>query len=447
MKLATVIACAIVLSLANVVQVFARDPMYRAQDDVLYSGDPCPPQGKGSSSSAPPPKTGSGGGGGCGSTAEENKKQIWDFLVSKGLSEEAAAGIMGNMEQESGFMPTADNGKTMGFRDSTGRGCRGVVQWCHGRNAGLDTYVQEHGNGRSWDCLGLQLEYMWWEMTETEQGQYNGNGDYLEIPLPDALNGAEFSRKSNYTNSGAYNAAAIFHDYYERANTQKGEHLGRGERADEIFREFTGREPQALASTQSGSGGQQQCTAQGGNGNNNNQNGNSNTVPPEDCAELIARFNKLVDEGKITLVDPSRQAKDFQNCTTDQIECGTNGGVGGVNPKILRAVVAAAENSGNGSMELWSFNTGHGCDGLNHPHGKAIDIACNGNTQGMRDADEKCNRIFEYLYNNYEALGGEELIWQYPPGADETGGGYSCSDPKIMCNVPGHADHIHFGVH
>lgn len=434
-KISVALVCAAVLAFTNTAQVFARDAMYRAQNDVLYSEDGCDTAGSGGAQSQPTAATGDGGG--CGGSAEENKQQIWNFLRGKGLSEEAAAGIMGNMEQESGFMPTADNNKTMGFVDNTGRGCRGIVQWCHERNSGLDSFAAERG--KSWDCLGLQLEYLWHEMTETDQGRYNGNGDYLEIPLPDALNGGDFSRKSNYTGSGAYNAGAIFHDYFERANTAAGEHLGRGERAEEIYREFTGKEATPLAASENkGPGSTQQCKTNG-SGSSGGQNGNG-AIPSEDCAKLIKRFNELVAQGKITLVDPSRQEKDLQNCTTDQIECGTGGGKGGVNPSVLRAVVAAAENTGDGAMELWSFNTGHDCDGLNHPHGKAIDIKCDGNVQGQTTASEKCNRIFKYLYDHYDELHGEELIWQYPPSE------YSCSDPKIMCNVDGHGDHIHFGV-
>lgn len=438
LRIAILLFAVLLLGSGNTAQAVTLSPLFKPQNDIQYI-DEC----VANQTQTQPTTPSTSNGGGCGGSAEENKKQVWDFLRNQGLTEEAAAGILGNMEQESGFMPTADNGKTMGFVDSTGRGCRGIVQWCHGRNAGLDTYAQEHGNGRNWDCLGLQLEYMWHEMTETTQGRYNGNGDYLEIPLVDALNGADFSRKSNYTGSGAANAATIFHDYFERANTAKGEHLGRAERAEEIYRELTGKEasPLAVSNPNKNSGStQQQCKTQGNNAASSASQNSNGALPSEECEELKKKFNELVRAGKITLTDPSRQEKDFKNCTTDPIECGTGGGEGGVNPKVLRAVVAAAENTGDGSVELWSFNTGHDCDGLNHPHGKAIDIKCNGNVQGQTTASEKCNRIFKYLYDNYDALGTEELIWQYPPSE------YSCGDPKIMCNVEGHDDHIHFGV-
>lgn len=415
---------------AEPTRVSAASTLFCELNSILYGGciDPC--SASGNTSSGGRVINSGGDGGGCGGTKEQNKEQIWNFLRSKGLSEEAAAGIMGNMEQESGFMPTADNAKTMGFSDSSGRGCRGIVQWCHERNTQLDSFAAERG--KSWDCLGVQLEYMWYEMTETEQGNRNGNGDVLEIPLADALNGGDFSRKSNYTGSGAANAAAIFHDYFERANTAKGEHLGRSDRAEEIYTEFTGKAPVGISEEASNSA-TNECAS-----------GNIYTgeIPSEECAALIAQYRSLVADGKITYYGEGNRAfveKDLQNCTTNQIQCGT-GGLGGVHPRILRATVSAAANSGASTLQQWNFNTGHACDGLNHPRGMAIDIYCLGNNSSGQGASDDCNKLFRYFYVNYSELGLTELIWQYPPAE------YSCSDPIISCNVPGHTDHIHIGT-
>jgi hypothetical protein len=417
----------------------------RASNDVLYTDDSCTANGSKSGSS---PLAGSGGpNGGCGSTnPDENKKQIWNFLKGKGLSDGAAAGIMGNMEQESGFMPTADNGKTMGFSDSTGKGCRGVVQWCHERNSGLDSFAAERGS--SWDCLGTQLDYMWYEMNETEQGQIDGGGNKLEIRLANALNGEQFGAKSKYdSKTSPYAAAQIFHDYFERANTATGENLGRGERAEDIYREFTGQEPPPFSASSGGAVDTSTSSATGAKGNacptSNATTTGSGTIPSEECAALIEQYNQLKSAGKIKIYsgNDGNIQKDLDNCTSDQIECGTEGGKGGVNPRILRALVAAAANSGASQLSQWNFNTGHGCDGMNHPRGMATDIYCVGNNaQSGTGASEDCNKLFKYFYDNYDALGLTELIWQYPPS------GYSCGDPKILCNIAGHTDHIHVGT-
>uniref|UniRef100_UPI0022E3D1E5 phage tail tip lysozyme n=1 Tax=Enterococcus faecalis TaxID=1351 RepID=UPI0022E3D1E5 len=51
----------------------------------------------------------------------KNAWAVWQFLKSKGYSEQAAAGILGNMDQESGIMPDIDEG-------GGGPGY-GLVQW------------------------------------------------------------------------------------------------------------------------------------------------------------------------------------------------------------------------------------------------------------------------------------------------------------------------------
>lgn len=410
-----------------------------AQNFAVWSGcgEEC------SASTTPPvtsaPVTSTANGGGCGGTTEENKAQIWNFLRGQGLTEEAAAGIMGNMEQESTFNPKAVNPI----------GCTGIVQWCGSRysSGNNDTansllgFAKINGN-KDPMCLGTQLEYMWQEMTVGDQGRIDEDGNRLEITLPEALNGQNFSMKSDYSGSGAAQAANIFQDFFERANKSSGEHLGRAERADKIYQEFTGKAPEAVNGSSGSAASSDPCkTAKSA------APGTSAPIPAPECATLNTKLEELIAKGTVKPVSPERIENDLKRCTNDQITCGTTsgGGInpdgGGVNPTIVRAFVAAVENSGPGSTEIWSFNSGHSCDGLNHPNGKAVDIPCNGNNMNSGSgASEKCNALFKYFYDNYEALGLSELIWQYPPT------GYSCSDPKILCNIGGHADHIHVGV-
>lgn len=403
---------------------FAKSIIECEQQYSIYGGcEQTCGKPSGASSKSSQAAAGGGGGGGCGGTAEENKKQIWSFLLSKGLSESAAAGIMGNMEQESGFMPTADNGKTMGFSDSTGNGCRGVVQWCHERNFGtggdgkhsLETFAEEKGT--EWHCLGTQLEYMWYEMTETKRGNHSGGGDELEIPLADALNGAEFSRKSNYTNSEAYNAAAIFHDYFERANTAKGENLGRGERADEIYTEFTGTAPETLGTAS----GKSKCPSSSGG------------IPQGDCKELIEKMNSL--KGTAIEHEGDWVQQDVDACTPEEIPRCTSPAV---NPPVLRGIIAMAENSGAGSVLVWNINHIHGCDQFDHPIGLATDIGGCGGQPADTTNPEPCKQVFDYLIANKDALGVKYVIWNGSYCTSKESG-YSGG---VMCNGD-HSDHIH----
>lgn len=189
-------------------------------------------------------------GGGCGDSgygngevSEANRQQIWAFFIENGLSEEATAGIMGNIHKETGgtFMPDADN-KIGQYGGKVGVGCVGIVQWCFGRIDGLADFAAERG--KTWDCLGVQLEYIWYEMTENDAAsRTTAGGHHLEIQLPEAMNGEEFGRLREYYPNGtptAGGAARMFHDYFERANTANGEHLDRDEFAEEILEEFTG---------------------------------------------------------------------------------------------------------------------------------------------------------------------------------------------------------------
>lgn len=83
-------------------------------------------------------------------TGDGNEEKVWNYLVgTMGFSAVQAAGIMGNIEEESGFSPTALN------RDS---GAYGLIQWFAGRKTGLENYARE--KGKDIGDLAMQLDYM-----------------------------------------------------------------------------------------------------------------------------------------------------------------------------------------------------------------------------------------------------------------------------------------------
>ena len=55
-----------------------------------------------------------------------SEKTVMDFLISSGLTSKQAAGIAGNLKQESTFRPKADNKKSQG---EFGEGHFGIAQW------------------------------------------------------------------------------------------------------------------------------------------------------------------------------------------------------------------------------------------------------------------------------------------------------------------------------
>ncbi|EGO7832885.1 peptidoglycan DD-metalloendopeptidase family protein [Enterococcus faecalis] len=103
---------------------------------------------------------------------EKNAWAVWQFLKSKGYSEQAAAGILGNMDQESGIMPDIDEG-------GGGPGY-GLVQWTSpiagesGRS-----YVQrllgQAGISGDYRNITTQLKLLDWHM---HNGQYIPSSAY-----------------------------------------------------------------------------------------------------------------------------------------------------------------------------------------------------------------------------------------------------------------------------
>ena len=114
-------------------------------------------------------------GGDSGETGDvsggdpEIKKNVWNYLVNKlGMNREGAAGVMGNIQQESGFRLGAigDNG-TSG----------GLVQWHDyprpgiGRFTNLKSYASSIG--KPWDTVDAQLGYLSQELNNDYKSVYD----------------------------------------------------------------------------------------------------------------------------------------------------------------------------------------------------------------------------------------------------------------------------------
>jgi MYXO-CTERM domain-containing protein len=94
------------------------------------------------------------------SALNANDETAFDYFVSKGLTAFQAAGIVGNLDQESNDDPTAVQ--------SGGPG-RGIAQWSAGGRWDTDTndnvvwYASKEGESST--SLQLQLEFIWYELT------------------------------------------------------------------------------------------------------------------------------------------------------------------------------------------------------------------------------------------------------------------------------------------
>lgn len=111
---------------------------------------------------------GSAAGGTTGTilSGDSIEEQVWNFLITKGLTAEQAAGVMGNISHESGFNPAAiEGGNSIGF---------GIVQWSFGRRAALEQAAAQTGKNPA--DLSFQLEYLFTEMNIRQVGNANYAG-------------------------------------------------------------------------------------------------------------------------------------------------------------------------------------------------------------------------------------------------------------------------------
>lgn len=396
-----------------------RDDEFMSSNKVEFFDPSCSTEESGSGSSGSTSE-----GGGCGideDMNQENKDQIWSFFLtefqsygfSKDQAEKATAGIMGNIEQESGFNSHISEG--MGCNTSP---AVGIVQWCFSRIGQLDAYAASKGTERG--CMGTQLEFVWKELNE-------GYSHLFEL----FENAESPGEAASIFDHGGDGAAGGIGGFEESHDSLVGKYNVRPDFATAIYEEYTGKSADAL------SGGSQDCedtsTSSGG-------------IMDADCEALVAKYEELrKDENRLVETVPDAIDDDLSKCSEGVHQCNE-----GINPYLLRAVVALIENSGDEATEIWNMNNRHPCDKLNHPKGLASDIFCYDNANqgtsgysvingGKGPSKEKCNRIFKFLYDNYEELKLVELIWNAPTDFSAPG------DGKHMA-VAGHQDHIHIGV-
>lgn len=123
-----------------------------------------------------------------------NEEQTWNYLISKNLTPPQVAGIMGNLRAESGNNPRrVEDGWGFPKEMDTvpplvgpqGQPGFGIVQWTSpGRKQGLSD--KSTSTGLKASDLGLQLDYMWNELTNTHSyiATYNKikqSSDYKEV--------------------------------------------------------------------------------------------------------------------------------------------------------------------------------------------------------------------------------------------------------------------------
>jgi hypothetical protein len=160
------------------------DPEFYAGNDIIFY-DPratCVPGASGSLT----------GGTAENPAPEEWPKTVWAFLIGKGLSPEQAAGVMGNLQQEStnyregtSFIGKPFNPDATEFPGQD-KGGYGIMQWTGGRRDSLKAAAAKQGVPVS--SLAFQLEYLYQEsnarssLTVRGKNEWDGLKDQKTLP-------------------------------------------------------------------------------------------------------------------------------------------------------------------------------------------------------------------------------------------------------------------------
>ncbi|MDE5451338.1 hypothetical protein GWE18_00410 [Bradyrhizobium sp. CSA112] len=154
----------------------------------------------------------------------DNARLAFDYFVSQGLSPVQAAGIVGNLQGESGqgLNPLAVNpGDGRDGSDSVG-----IAQWNAGRAQALKDYAASKGS--SWNDLNTQLEFLHQELKGPESAAYSR---LLAAKTPEEAGQAmlAFERPKDWNKPGA--------------------HPERGQYAAKVFAAYGGGQPVAAPET------------------------------------------------------------------------------------------------------------------------------------------------------------------------------------------------------
>lgn len=298
--------------------------------------------------------------GGAGALASmtsgsNNEEKTWNFFAEKGFTNAGAAGIMGNLEQESGIDPTK--------KQYGGGPGRGLCQWEKGaRWDTLVAWAKEQGRDE-WD-INTQLDFMWKELTTP--------GDYSKYLLDKNYGGIEALRSTDDYKW----AVRAFEDSFERAG--KPNYPQRYEYAEEFLKKYG----------QGGSGSAAQMIEAGGgvtDGKFAVIKGGRVYVPEGDRSDYNNRMSRA-----------RRNTNNFTKLGSDKFSNNLAGCTMKVAPEYYPIILLMHEHMkkqgllSNGRMKINSAfrYTLNGRPDLNaHGWGGAIDIGTNGWDHALSVAD------------------------------------------------------------
>jgi hypothetical protein len=355
--------------------VFNDTPFYDPDDTLACGADPS-----------------TEGGGTISLVGNDNEEKAFNFFVSKGLTKEQSAGIVGNLMQESNVNPKSNNtaAKPSGRSPSsiipgvTWDG-GGIAQWEGGRWTGDNGFLafvagkydfagHPQGNGKTWNILSVQLDYMWWELNHTQKGTL------------DAV-------KSKSTPAAA---AQAFEVNYERAG--QPEMANRVRYAEQAFARYGKNTPTSPAPTPNPTGDDTGNTTVNGDANTCSTGAQADTsdasgvfLGDTPCGDTRGTTQELAKRilacDRITFQTPQKRQY-FQVVATS----GTQPACGGVkiSAKLLGILLSLTEKY---QITLGVFASGHACNNGFHPKGMAVDLNGAKTLDGKTTTSNGGNRI------------------------------------------------------
>ena len=168
-----------------------------------------------------------------------NAERIWNFLISKGLNPFGVAGLMGNLDRESGLSPinlqntyekilgftddtyttSVDNGDYQNFvHDKVGYG---IAQWTYwSRKQNLQKYAQKKGT--SIGDLEMQLEFLIQELSSSYKSVLNVLKTATSVSQASNAVLLNFEKPANQGSSVQKERAECGQKFYDKYASGKG---------------------------------------------------------------------------------------------------------------------------------------------------------------------------------------------------------------------------------
>lgn len=225
---------------ANVYAVDCTDNSnFNSQNEVLFfscetAAIPCSTGSSSLASAAPTSLTGA-----------SNAEKVWNYFTARGLSPVAAAGAMGNIEQESSFDPWAgEAGNNSIDKGLTGVGF-GLIQWTNtggnsqGRRYGVMNYLETNGVSLDSTNASQNDQALLYELNWLWDGEYSSATWQEKVNSETSVSGDTSIGNGVEENTGN-GSALLFHALVERSADDAAQKQERIDSAQSFLDTFGG---------------------------------------------------------------------------------------------------------------------------------------------------------------------------------------------------------------